>query len=66
MWELSRSLQMKLLRLFDVATIALCYMISFLNSFREGVSLSSLLSLQIDIKDILFFAILLLLWNFSG
>jgi exopolysaccharide biosynthesis polyprenyl glycosylphosphotransferase len=64
MRELSRALQMKLLRLFDIASVTLCFGISFLSAFREGISFSSFLSLQIDIKDFLFFIILLLLWSF--
>ena len=64
MRELTRSLQIKLLRLFDVAMVTFCFTISFLIAFREGISFSSLLSLKIDIKDILLFTILLLLWNY--
>jgi exopolysaccharide biosynthesis polyprenyl glycosylphosphotransferase len=64
MRELHRALQMKLIRLFDVTIVALCFATSFLSVFREGISFSSFLSLQIDIKDMFLFAIVFLFWNF--
>ena len=63
MGEISRKSQIKLFKLFDVVTIALSFAFAFIFTFKEGIFISPLLSLQIDIKDLLLFTILLVSWH---
>lgn len=61
---LSRSLQIKIFKFIDVATIAFCFELTFFMT-KESISLSYLLSRRIEIKQLFWFVIFILVWHFT-
>jgi len=59
---LNRSLQIKVFKFIDVATITFCFGLTFFMT-KENAPLSYLLSRRIEIKQLFWFAIFILVWH---
>lgn len=59
-----RNLALRVFKLFDVATIAVCYAFTYSFCFAEEISFASLFSIEFEIKQFIQFVTLLIIWHF--